>query len=78
MNKGPEDKGLTKGPRPLVPIVMPLQMPGIEVLKNLNMIGIDCLWIVTHIRHAPYGRRHVVPSAVSLADVYASPALAGV
>ena len=24
--------------------------------------------------HAPYGRRHVVPSAVSLAGVYASPA----
>ena len=31
--------------------------------------------------HAPYGRRHVLPSEVSLADVYASPAkpvLAGV
>ena len=31
--------------------------------------------------HAPYERRHVVPSAVSLAGVYASPAkpdLAGV
>ena len=28
--------------------------------------------------HGPYGRRHVVPSAVSLAGVYASPVLAGV
>ena len=48
---------------------------------NINTTAIDCLWIVTHIRHAPYGRRHVVPSAVSLAGVYASPAkpaLAGV
>ena len=28
-----------------------------------------CLWIVTHIRHASYGRRHVVPSTVSLAGM---------
>ena len=41
---------------------------------NINTTAIDCLWIVTHFRHAPYGRRHFVPSAVSLAAVYASPA----
>ena len=29
----------------------------------------DCFWIVTNIRPAPYGRRHVVSSAVSLAGV---------
>ena len=28
----------------------------------------------TSCAHAPYGRRHVVPSAVSIAGVYASPA----
>ena len=30
---------------------------------NINTTAIDCLWIVTYIRHGPgpYGRRHVVP-----------------
>ena len=60
--------------------------------KNINTTAIDFLWIVTRIRHASYGRRHVqrywIPifGAVgrfwlSLAGVYASPtksALAGV
>ena len=43
---------------------------------NINSSAPDC-----HICHAPYGHRHVVPSAVSLAGVYVSPAkpvLAGV
>ena len=39
--------------------------------------NIDRLWIVTHIRHAPYRSCHVVPSAVLLADVYASSAWEG-
>ena len=52
-----------------------------SVIINLNTTAIDCLWIVMHIHHAPYGHHYVVPSAVSLAGMYASPrkpALAGV
>ena len=36
---------------------------------NINTRATDC-----HDHHAPYGRRHVVLSAVSLASMHASPA----
>ena len=31
------------------------------IIININTTSIDCLWIVTHIRHGPYGRHQVVP-----------------
>ena len=44
---------------------------------NINNTAIDCIGIVTHICHPPYGCRHVVPSVISLAGVYLSPAKPG-
>ena len=40
---------------------------------NIDTTRIDGIWIVTHIRHASYGCRHVVPLAVTLAGEYGSP-----
>ena len=43
-----------------------------NVILNMNVnMNNQCDWL-SRIRHAPYGRRHVVPSAVSWAGVYAS------
>ena len=45
----------------------------VESLRNVKDNDMNNCGIVKNFRHTSYGRRHVVPSAVSSAGMYAAP-----